>query len=518
MISPAQEFVADDPRFAAMISACADGAAVERIDTHGAAVFLAGSFAYKVKRPVAFAYMDLSTPEKRRAACEAEIRLNRRTAPDIYLGLAPIHHDPTSLMLGAVGDPIDAGGECVVVMRRFDQDTLFDRLAEQRRLGDDHVLGLAEAIATFHDTAEVIRDRGGAEEMRWVVEENLSELAEGTGVFDAGDLERLADLTRARMDGAAATIDVRMAGGFVRWCHGDLHLRNVCLVDGRPTIFDALEFNESLAITDTMYDLAYALMDLLHRGLRRQACLLLDRYLERFADDEGLALLSFFMSVRAAVRAKVSLSMAAVQTEPSAAATCRTEAKDYLQRAIAFLAPVTPRIVAIGGLSGSGKSTVARALAPFLTPAPGAVVLRSDVIRKTLLGIGDLAPLGPDGYAPAVSQQVYDTLIARSRSIAASGFSVIADATFTKLEGRAALASAAAALGVKFVGFWLEADAATLLSRVAARRNDPSDADAGVVRRQLAEDLGAIAWTHLDATQPAAKTAEDIVARMGKMP
>jgi len=224
------------------------------------------------------------------------------------------------------------------------------------------------------------------------------------------------------------------------------------------------------------------------------------------------------MSVRAAVRAKVSLSMAAVQTEPSATATCRTEAKDYLQRAIDFLAPVTPRIVAIGGLSGSGKSTVARALAPFLTPAPGAVVLRSDVIRKTLLGIGDLAPLGPDGYAPAVSQQVYDILIARSRSIAANGLSVIADATFTKPKGRAALADAAAAAGVTLAGFWLEADAATLVARVAARRNDPSDADAEVVRRQLAEDLGTIAWTHVDATQPAAKIAEDIVARIGKMP
>ncbi len=512
-----QEFIADDPRMVAAIRDAAGDGRPERIDTHGAAVFLAGSFAYKIKRPVAFPYMDLSTQEKRRAACEAEIRLNRRTAPDIYLGIAPLRRDADSLTIGAVGDPIAFGDECVVVMRRFDQHTLFDRMAARGRLGADLVLGLAEAIATFHNRAEVIRDRGGPKEMGWVVEENIEELSRRTDVFAIDDLNRLATLTRAAVERLAATMKARMAAGFVRHCHGDLHLRNVCLFEGAPTIFDALEFNDTLAVTDTMYDLAYVLMDLLHRGLPGPACALLNRYLERFSDDGGLVLLSFFMSVRAAVRAKVSLSMADVQSDPSAAETLRGEAQDYLARAIGFLERKAPAVVAVGGLSGSGKSTVARALAPHLAPAPGAIVLRSDVIRKTLMGVEETERLGPAGYAPEVSQRVYDTLVGRAQTIAAAGFSVVADATFTKSDGRTAIADAAATVGCSFAGYWLDADPDTLVARVAARVNDPSDADAAVVRRQLADDVGVLDWVRLDGRRPASAIAGEIAALVGKM-
>ena len=513
-MTAAPAFLADDPRFAAMIEALADGAPVERIDTHGAAVFLAGDRAYKIKRPVAFPYMDLSTPARRLAAAEAEVRLNRRTAPALYLGLAPVRDNGRSLSLGAVGDPVPDGGECVVVMVRFDQATLFDRLAQADGLTDGLVMGLAEEIAAFHAGAETIADRGGAAEMTWVAEENLDELLARTDVLDPATLGRLAARTRAALGRLAPVMDARLAQGFVRHCHGDLHLRNVCLVEGHPTIFDALEFNDALAVTDTMYDLAYMLMDLVHRGLRPSACLLLNRYLEMTEDDGGLALLPFFMSVRAAVRAKVSLSMAAVQHDAAASDGFVADARDYLALAAGCLEPVRPVIAAVGGLSGSGKSTVARALAPLLDPAPGAVVLRSDVIRKHLMGVDDLETLGAEGYRPEVSAQVYDRLIERSRAVAEAGFSAIADATFTREDGRAALAAAAAAAGVPFHGIWLDADRATLVARVAARTGDPSDADAAVVARQLDEDLGTIDWSRHDARQPARDTAASIAARI----
>lgn len=516
-MTPEQEFIADDPRIVAAIREAAHDGQLERIDTHGAAVFLAGAFAYKIKRPVAFPYMDLSTPQKRRAACEAEIRLNRRTAPGIYLGIAPLRRDSESLTIGAVGDPITAGDECVVVMRRFDQSTLFDRLASRGRLDTDMVVGLAEAIATFHGRAEVVGKRGGAKEMRWVVEENIEELFPRADVFAADDLERLAARTRAAMDRLAATMDERMGAGFVRHCHGDLHLRNVCMFEGVPTIFDALEFNDALAVTDTMYDLAYVLMDLLHRGLAVQATALLNRYLERFSDDQGLALLPLFMSVRAAIRAKVSLSMADVQSDPSAAESLRNDAKDYLARAIGFLEPRAPVMVAVGGLSGSGKSTVARALAPHLAPAPGAVVLRSDVIRKALMGVGETERLGPAGYTREVSQRVYDAVVNRAERIAAAGFSVVADATFTKAAGRTAIADAAARVGCPFTGYWLDADPGTLVARVDARTNDPSDADGVVVRRQLADDIGDLDWTRIDGRRAAAAIADEIANSVRKI-
>jgi len=507
-------FVADDPRFADAVRVAAGGGAIERIDTHGAAVFLAGAFAYKIKRPISFPYMDLSTPAKRRAACEAEVILNRRTAPQVYLGLAPVHISAASLSLGDIGAPIAKDAECAVVMRRFDQDTLFDRLAERGRLDDDLVIGLAERIAAFHDEAAVVHDSGGAREMQWVVEENLEELVGRSDVFDADDLARLSTQTRGALARLKDAMDARMARGFVRHCHGDLHLRNVCLFDGQPTIFDALEFNESLAITDTQYDLAYVLMDLLHRDRRRQANLLLNRYLERRPDHGGLTLLPFFMSVRAAVRAKVSLSMAAVQDDEAGAAALHDEARDYLCLATALLASARPLVIALGGFSGSGKSTVARALAPLLNPAPGAVVLRSDVIRKTLLGVDDLSRLGPEGYAPDVSSQVYEALVVGADTVAQNGFSAIADATFTKVEGRTAIAQRAAECGVAFVGFWLEADRDILLERVTARRGDPSDADADVVERQMGEGVGVLDWIRVDAARPAPMIAEEIAARL----
>jgi aminoglycoside phosphotransferase family enzyme len=286
-----------------------EGGSQERIDTHAAIVFLGGGTAWKLKRSIWFPFLDFSTLEKRHAACEAEVRLNRRTAPDIYLGCQPItRRADGTLALAGEGEAID----WVVVMRRFDQNLLFDRLAERGALTPDHITELADEIAEFHGAAEQRPGFGGAEAIRWIVNDNIEEFAamsETFGVVAVNALKHLSDDALAK---CAGLLDERREAGFVRHCHGDLHLRNIFLWEGRPTLFDCLEFDENLACIDMLYDLAFLLMDLEHRGRRDFANLALNRYLQRTGDLGGLVAMPLFLSCRAAIRAKVEASGAAV--------------------------------------------------------------------------------------------------------------------------------------------------------------------------------------------------------------
>jgi aminoglycoside phosphotransferase family enzyme/predicted kinase len=477
-------------------------------------VFLAGDRACKVKRAVAYPYMNFATLDRRRAACQAEIRLNRRTAPEIYLDARPIRRRPDGgLALGG-----DAGEviEWVVVMRRFDQDALFDRMAARGALTPALIDRLAEEIAAFHAAAER-RGPEHAPDMAWVIEESLAEFREDPALFPAGQVDRLAALSRAALGRLAPLLQERAAGGFVRHCHGDLHLRNVALVDDRPAIFDAIEFNDSLAVIDVLYDLAFMLMDLDHRGLRGLGNRLFNRYLDIVDDDEGLAALPLFLSARAAIRAKVARSIAASTADAAAAERQRAEAPDYLARAIDYLEPPPPRLVAIGGLSGTGKTTVARGLAPDLGPAPGAVIVRSDVIRKRLFGVSEHERLPERAYDRDVTTRVYSEMERRAGTVLNAGHAAIADAVFADPDERAAIVQVAQEAAVPFAGLWLEAPKPVLLSRVAGRAADASDADARVVELQSGFDPGTITWRPVDAgggpeeTRTAARNALDEV-------
>ncbi|MGQ9371390.1 bifunctional aminoglycoside phosphotransferase/ATP-binding protein [Azospirillum sp. A39] len=481
------------------------GRPVERIDTHGAVVFLAGGRALKLKRAVRFPYMDFSTRERRRAACEAEVALNRRTAPELYRGVEPVvRRADGTLALGGSGDPLD----WVVVMRRFDGDLLFDRLAARQGLTPELMRRLADAVAAFHGAAAPRRDGGGAAAMTAVVDGNLGELAGRPDLFDAAAVARLAERSRAALARHAARLDARRDGGRVRHCHGDLHLRNIVLDDGRPTLFDGIEFDESLAVVDVFYDLAFLLMDLDQRGLRHLGNAVLNRYVEDTGDLEGLALLPLFLSVRAAVRAKVDAAAAAAQADAERAAALRRDAVAYLEHALAALDPPPPLLVAVGGLSGTGKTTLARGLAPALGPAPGALVLRSDVIRKRLLGAAETARLPAEAYVPAATAGVYGE-IARCAAVAlAAGHAVVADAVYARPEERQAIEAVAAAAGVPFRGVWLEAPVPVRVGRVSGRSADASDATADVARRQEGYDVGVVAWARVAAAgDPAAVLA-----------
>jgi len=473
------------------------GATVERIDTHSAIVFLAGARALKLKRAVAFDYLDFSTEALRRASCEAEVRLNRRSAPSLYRGVLPVTREADgSLALDGRGTPVD----WVVEMARFDQDGLLDRLAARGALDESLMPPLASAIARFHRTANRRTDRGGRDGMAWIVDGNAAGMAaQGTGILDQAVCARLTSLAHAVLDRHGALLDQRRAAGFVRECHGDLHLRNIVRIDGAPVLFDAIEFNDAISCIDVLYDLAFLLMDLWRRGLRRHANAVWNGYLAETAELSGLALMPLFLSCRAAVRAKTSVTAARLQPDRTRAAELEGLARRYLEMAVELLEPVPARLVAVGGLSGSGKSTLARALAPDVLPVPGAVVLRSDEIRKALAGVGALDRLGPDGYTPEMTEAVYRALGERAATAVHAGQSVIADAVFSKPAERAAVEAVAASAAVPFRGLWLEAAAEVLVARAASRRMDASDADAAVVRQQLARDPGPVTWERLEA-------------------
>ena len=477
---------------------------VERIDTHISHLFLIGDRVFKLKRAVRFPYLDFTTRTARHAACEAEVRVNRRTAPTLYLGVAAVLRAGARLRLGRPDEAPGPGEEAVdwlVAMRRFDQATLFDAMATRGALTPALVAELAETIAAFHDNAAPSRDFGGANGMGYALDGILAEIARFTPAIFAPDAA--ADIDRALRGALAALatlLDARRDAGFVRQGHGDLHLRNICLIDGRPTPFDGIEFNDAIATVDVLYDLAFLLMDLEHRGLRPLANLALNHYLPRRGDYAGLAALPFFLACRAAVRAHVAATQASRPDGAIANPSLASEARDYLALGRAFLDPVAPRLVAVGGLSGTGKTALARVLAPSLGRAPGAVHLRSDVIRKCLFGVDPLTRLGADAYTEAVTRQVYETIRHQAGEALAAGSAVVADAVHARPEERAGIAAVARAAGVPFDGLWLDAPEAVRIERVEGRTVDASDATAAVARAQAGFVPADPEWLRIDAS------------------
>ena len=470
------------------------GTAVERVDlieTHVSLVFLAGDRVYKLKRAVKFPYLDFSTAEQRMTACKAELALNRRTAPELYLEVRALVRTITGVIAFATGGP---AVDWVVVMRRFDQAALFDELAKSRRLNVSLMTALADHIAAFHHAAEPRPDRGGTAALSAIVETNHRCLmAAREAGFAPEHIIEIRQQSSERLAAVGTLLDRRAAAGKVRRGHGDLHLRNVCLFEGRPTLFDCLEFSDELATVDVLYDLAFLLMDLEHRGLADFANRVLNRYLDLTGEDDGLAAMPLFLSMRAAIRAHVTAA-AIERAAPAVKPEVGAEARSYLDLSVRLLRPRSYRVVAIGGLSGTGKSTLAAALAPSL----GARVLRSDVIRKRLYKVAPETPLAASAYRPQVSRRVYDTLRGRAVDALAAGYSVIIDAVSLKPAERRSFLAVAEAAGVPFLGLWLVAPAATMDRRLQARRHDASDASSEVLAQQLQQDPGAMDWVRID--------------------
>src|SRR5262245_4430959 len=475
------------------------GDAVKRIDTHAAAVFLAGGRALKVKRAVRFPFLDYSTLDKRKAACEAELAVNRAFASDIYRGVVAITRDADGrLALGGKETPV----EWAVDMRRFDEEATLDRLADRKGIDLAMAGALAHVVAMAHAKAPVADAAPWIAALMAYLDQNAAAFAEAPKLFPADMAKALDRASRAALAHVTPLLTERARRGLIRRGHGDLHLGNIALIDGKPVPFDAIEFDPLIATGDVFYDLAFLLMDLIERRLDAAANVVLNRYLadtRRDDDLDALAALPLFLSLRAAIRAKVTAARMANVDGAGRAAAARA-ARDYFRLAVDLIAPPAPRLVAVGGLSGTGKSVLARMLAPEIAPAPGAVRLRSDVERKAMFGVPENEKLPGHAYTAEVSQKVYAAVADKGRRVAAAGHSAILDAVFARADERAAVADLARTNKFTFLGLFLVADLATRIARVGERVHDASDANAEVARQQESYELGDLDWTQIDAS------------------
>lgn len=469
---------------------------VRCIETHLSRVFLAGEYAYKVRKPVRFDFVDFSTLAARRADCEEELRLNRRLAGALYLDVVPIaavaggaggHEDReadgnTPVRLGGSGPALDYA----VRMRRFAQHDLLAARVQAGNVNGAMMDALGRRLADFHADAPRCgstdaTDYGTPARVAATLEECLQGVARLADADGAKAIQCLGRAMRSEALRLAPAMAARRRSGHVRECHGDLHLGNVVVVDGEALPFDCLEFNAGLRWIDSISDTAFLYMDLIHHGRRDLAYRFLNAYLERGGDYAGLGLLPFYAALRALVRARVGLERrhqcAAAGADAAPAAGWRA----LLELAETLLSRRRGAILLMHGLSGSGKSTVAARLAE----RGGMVRVRADVERKR-----PGAPPAGGWYAPAAGAATYRRLLAACRLGACAGFPMIADATFLARARRECFAAQAARLRLPFVIVHCEATVDTLRARISARaqaRNDPSDADLEVLGRQLRE-------------------------------
>lgn len=453
-------------------------------------MFVGADTVWKLRKAVRLPFLDFTPLAERERTARRELELNAPHAPGMYRDVVPVtRHPGAAPVLGGDGQVID----WVLRMDPVPAEDFLDHRAATTGLDAALLDRMADTVAAMHARLPPVA-RNQAEGFAWLAQGNRTS-ALSAGIAPAR-VEAWFEAMGERLAGLVSWLAAREAAGFVRRIHGDLHLGNLCLRQGHPVPFDALEFDEAMATFDTGYDLAFLLMDLDLRAGRPAANRVMNRYIARTGDTGLLRGLPMFLSMRAMVRAHV-----AARSDDPAAAT------RYLAAAEAYLAPTAPIVLAIGGLQGTGKSTQARRLAPELGPAPGAVILRSDEIRKFLNGLSPEDKLPPAAYRPEASRAVFAALARHAATAAAAGHAVIADGMFFAVDQRAAIEAAAGA--VPFHGFWLTAPMAELEARVAARVGDASDADVTVLRRAARGDPGAGAWHPIQAGN-----ADDPVAQM----
>ena len=460
---------------------------VERIETHGNWILLAGDFAYKIKKPVAFDFMDFSSLERRRHFCEEELRLNQRLAPDIYLRTAAITGTPTHPVIDGDGPVF----EYAVVMRRFDPAQRLDRRLERGELQHTDLDALAVDMARFHaalPAADADGTFGTPDALRQLVDDNFRDCAPFLEGAEAEALASIRAQAAAQCEALYGHLQRRLEQGFVREGHGDLHLGNLTVYRDRIQAFDCIEFNPALRWIDTANDIAFLLMDLRYRGHAAMAARFRNRYLEWSGDYDAAPLLPFYESYRAMVRAKVALLSASQCSAPETVRQQQDSARRHIRLAEQLLAPRQGQILITCGLSGSGKSVVAEQLCETLP----ALRLRSDVERKRLFGLDPLADSGSQTdagiYTTAATTQLYAHLARCAQRLAEAGERVICDATFLQETQRTELAQAAEAAGVDFKVLYVHAPQHVLEARIqqrAQRQDDASEADIAILHRQL---------------------------------
>ncbi|MBE7381452.1 MAG: AAA family ATPase [Leptolyngbya sp. SIO1E4] len=477
-------------------------APIQLIQTHVSYVLLTGDYAYKVKKPVDFGFLDYSTLEKRHHFCQEEVRLNQRAAAPIYLDVLPVAQVNDTYVLGQPENAV----EYAVKMRQFPQSALLSQKFAQGELTEALLRQLAEAIARFHQTAETndyIRSFGTVEQIRQAIDENYDQTVDFIG---GPQTQQQFDATKAYTDQFFATqqplLQQRVEQDKIRACHGDSHLNNICYWQDQLLLFDCIEFNEPFRFVDVMFDIAYIVMDLTVQGRNDLAAGFLSHYVEQTGDWEGLQVLPLYVSRQSYVRAKV---ISFLLNDPSISAAEKQQAAEqaapYYTLAWSYVQPQPGRLLIMAGLSGSGKSTVARELSRQL----GAIHLRSDAVRKHLAGI-PLQQTGDDSlYTAEMNRKTYERLTALGMLLASKGYCVILDAKFDRQGTRQAVMTQAQAQNLPLTIVHCTAPMETLKQRVQARQGDIADATLGVLEKQTLEPFTEAEADYLatvDTTQP----------------
>ncbi|MDD5461179.1 MAG: AAA family ATPase [Methylococcales bacterium] len=461
-----------------------EAAEISIVETHISSVLLTGQFAYKIKKPVNFGFLDFSTLDKRRFFCQEELRLNRRLAPDIYLDVVPITGTPDQPKMGGTGEAI----EYAVKMIQFPAGFTLTELAECRRLTSGEIDQITGIVAGFHETvakADEASLYGTSECIKHWFVENFGHI----GPLLADDkqkqqLQAIESWGNQEWHDRADLMALRKQQGYVRECHGDLHLSNITLINGKVTLFDCIEFNPKLRWIDVINEVAFVVIDLLHFGYDHYAWRLLNHYLQHTGDYRGVALLRYYLVYRALVCAKVSLLRQAQQ--PTDAVTNQAPLKytKFANLAERFTKPEPVTLIITHGYSGSGKSTIAAQLAE----KTGAFQIRSDIERKRLFGYRaqEHSSSGLDSglYTQESSLRTYKHLADCAKIIIEARFSAIIDAAFLKTEQRDLFRKLADSSGVVFLIVDFQASYEELSRRIRRRQNDASEATIDVLRHQ----------------------------------
>lgn len=475
--------------------------------SHIALLFLAGDKAYKLKRAVLYPEADLSTREKRRLACVHEMKRSVVYAPGLVEKIESVRRlsDGRIVLGGTQGEEVDT----VLVMKRISDKELLSNMLPSPAFDRFEAMDLAEKLADLHKKAKVLKNKWGVDTIKRIILENESVLScFCPDIFDKKEVDKLTRNSLAALAEQGSLIRMRQKAGCVRKCHGDLLLSNIAYSDHQFLFFSPIEYNENLCCIDTLYDLADVLMDLEAHGQRRLTNILFNHYMAYTNDIGGYPLLPLYQALRAANRAAVSAKKSTLMHGWDRRRTIR-EARRYFNLANGFVSGCCPVLIACGGLSGSGKSRVARELGGLLDPAPGAVILRDDIVKKQIMGLAPHQTLDKACDTPAFEEVVYDVLRGQAEMALSVGSCVILDALFYNPAERQAVENMAAENGIPFVGLWMEAPLAVRAKRVETRLRNPSDVkEKEELDRQLRLKLGPISWHKIMTDGPKEKTVQ----------